>query len=162
MKKHVVPKTLWTNPIHFLAFGFGSGASPVAPGTCGTLAAIPLYWILQGLSLPIYLVITAVLTGIGVGLCEIACRDTGVHDNPGVVWDEIAGYLITMIAAPKGWVWIGLGFVLFRLFDIWKPWPIRWLDRRVGGGLGVMLDDVVAAIYAWLILQAIFLIGVIE
>lgn len=160
MKKHVVPTTVWTNPIHFLAFGFGSGVVPVAPGTFGTVAAIPLYWLMQGLTLPVYIAITGLVTLVGIWLCDVACRDTGVHDNPGVVWDEIAGYLITMIAAPQGWLWTVWGFLLFRLFDIWKPWPIRWFDRRVDGGFGVMLDDVLAAVYAWLVLQGSYLIWV--
>jgi phosphatidylglycerophosphatase A len=81
----------------------------------------------------------------------------GVHDHPGIVWDEIAGYLLTMVAAPKGWLWVWLGFGLFRLFDIWKPWPIRWLDRHVQGGLGIMVDDTLAAIYALIGLQLLAL-----
>lgn len=149
------PKTIWTNPIHFLAFGFGSGAAPWAPGTFGTLAAVPIYWFLQDLPFLTYCAITAFVFMIGIWLCDVACKDTGVHDHPGVVWDEIAGYLITMIAAPKGWFWIILGFLLFRIFDIWKPWPILAIDQKVQGGFGVMLDDLLAAVYAWISLQVI-------
>jgi phosphatidylglycerophosphatase A len=155
MRKHSVPKTIWTNPIHFLAFGFGSGAMPIAPGTFGTLAAIPIYFLLRELSLPVYTVILLFIIGIGIWICDVAARDTGVHDHPGIVWDEIAGYLLTMWAAPKGIGWLGLGFIFFRLFDIWKPWPIRWLDRKVQGGLGIMVDDLLAAVYAWLLMHGI-------
>jgi len=152
-----VPPSIWRNPIHFLAFGFGSGAMPVAPGTFGTLAAVPIYFWLQPLSLWIYLAVVMAVTFVGIWLCHVTSRDLGVHDHSGIVWDEIAGYLITMIAAPPGWQWMVFGFVLFRFFDILKPWPIGWVDRRVHGGLGIMLDDVLAALYAWAILQAVAL-----
>lgn len=154
-----IPQSVWRNPIHFLAFGFGSGAMPVAPGTFGTLVAIPIYLLMAPLSLWLYLAIVTGITVLGVWLCHVTSRDLGVHDHPGIVWDEIAGYLITMIAAPTGWLWVLLGFVLFRVFDIIKPWPIGWADRRVSGGLGIMLDDVLAAVYAWLLLQVIFILA---
>lgn len=154
-----IPQSVWRNPIHFLAFGFGSGAMPVAPGTFGTLVAIPIYLLMEPLSLWLYLAIVTGITVLGVWLCHVTSRDLGVHDHPGIVWDEIAGYLITMIAAPTGWLWVLLGFVLFRIFDIIKPWPIGWADRRVSGGLGIMLDDVLAAVYAWLLLQVIFILA---
>jgi len=155
MKGNAVPKSVWRNPIHFLAFGCGSGALPVAPGTFGTLVAVPIYLLLEPLALPRYLLIVIVMTLIGIVLCHITARDIGVHDHGGIVWDEIAGYLLTMAAAPSGWQWIVLGFVLFRLFDIVKPWPIRLADKQVSGGFGIMLDDVLAAGYAWIILQSI-------
>jgi phosphatidylglycerophosphatase A len=143
------------NPVHLLAFGFGAGCSPKAPGTMGTLLAVGIYLPLSQLSLTVYLaVLVAVILG-GIWLCDKAARDLGVHDHPGIVWDEIAGYLLTMVAAPRGWLWIGLGFALFRLFDIWKPWPISWLDRRIGGGFGIMLDDLVAGVFAALCLQGL-------
>lgn len=146
---------IWRNPVHFFAFGFGLGCFPKAPGTFGTLAAIPLYLLLQPLSIVPY---TLTLLGgfvVGIWLCERVAQDLGVHDHPSIVWDEIIGYLVTMIVAPPGWVWIVLGFVLFRFFDILKPWPIRPVDRRLRGGIGIMLDDVLAAVYAWLILQTL-------
>ncbi len=153
------PPSVWRNPIHFAAFGFGAGAIKVAPGTCGTLVAIPLYILLQDVSLLMYIFITAALFLLGVWLCQITTRDLGVHDHPGIVWDEIIGYLITMTAAPTGivagWMWIVLGFALFRLFDIWKPWPINLLDRHVKGGFGVMIDDVIAGVYAWLLMHGV-------
>lgn len=162
MTKHMkgranTPPSVWRNPIHFAAFGFGAGAIKIAPGTFGTLAAIPLCILLQDLPLLMYISITAALFLLGVWLCQITTRDLGVHDHPGIVWDEIVGYLITMIAAPAGWLWIVLGFALFRFFDIWKPWPINLLDRHVKGGFGVMIDDVMAGVYAWLVMQGIYL-----
>ncbi len=142
-----------TNPIHLLAFGFGAGLAPKAPGTFGTLAAVPFYLLLARLPLGAYLAILAVVILAGIWICGRASRDLGVHDHPGVVWDEFAGFFVTMIAAPAGWLWVVAGFVLFRVFDILKPWPIGWLDRRVGGGLGIMLDDLLAGAYAWVVLQ---------
>ena len=151
-RQTITPGFVFGHPLHLLAFGGGAGLSPVAPGTAGTLIAVPIYWAMQTLSLPLYIAATAVLFVIGIWLCGVTVRHIGVHDHSGVVWDEIVGYLIVMTAAPSGWPWIVAGFVLFRLFDIWKPWPINWLDRHVRGGLGVMLDDAVAGGYVWVIL----------
>ena len=145
-----------TNPIHFLAFGFGSGLAPIAPGTFGTLAAIPLYLIMQPLSLTVYLLITTVVCVIGIWICGKSSEMLGVHDHSGIVWDEFAGYFITMIAAPTGWIWILIGFALFRLFDIWKPWPISVLDKQVHGGLGIMVDDILAGVFALIGLQIMY------
>ncbi len=142
-----------SDPVHFLALGFGSGLAPHAPGTFGTLAAVPLYLLLAGLPLWIYLAVTAVACTAGIWICDRAARDFGVHDHPAIVWDEIAGFLVTMIAAPAGVIWIVAGFLLFRFFDIFKPWPIGLLDRRVQGGLGIMLDDLLAGVYAAMVLQ---------
>lgn len=138
---------------HFLALGLGSGLAPKAPGTFGTLAAIPFYLVLQGLPLWAYLLMLVLAFVLGVWLCEVTARNLGVHDHPGIVWDEFVGYWLTMAVAPQGWQWVVLGFVLFRFFDILKPWPIRMADRRLGGGFGIMFDDVLAGIYAWLVLQ---------
>jgi len=146
-------KRVLSSPIHFLAFGFGTGLSPIAPGTFGTLAAIPIYLLIQPLSLPIYLAIVIAISLLGIWLCGRSQDELGLHDPGGIVWDEIAGYLITMILAPTGWLWIILGFIFFRIFDIWKPWPIRWVDSKVEGGLGVMLDDIIAAVFAFAALQ---------
>ncbi len=132
----------------WLAIGFGAGLVPVAPGTWGTLAGVALYLLLEPLPWPAYAAITAAAFGFGVWLCGRAARRLGRHDHRSIVWDEIVGYLVTMIAAPSGWPWVVGGFALFRLFDIVKPWPIRLVDRRVGGGLGVMLDDLLAAVFA--------------
>ncbi|WP_366760432.1 phosphatidylglycerophosphatase A [uncultured Thiodictyon sp.] len=136
--------------ILFLAQGFGSGRAPWAPGTFGTLPGVALYLLLAGLGLTLgpYLAVTAVLLLIGIPLCGLAAQALGRSDPPSVVWDEIVGYLITMIAIAPSWPAVVAGFAAFRLFDIWKPWPIGWIDRQVGGGLGIMLDDVVAGLMA--------------
>lgn len=148
-------QTVLKSPIHFLAFGFGSGLSPKAPGTMGTLAAIPLYLLLVELPLAGYVLVLLAATLFGVWLCGESSRLLGVHDHGGIVWDEFVGFWITMLLAPAGWWWILAGFVLFRLFDIWKPWPVRIADRKVHGGLGIMLDDILAGGYAWLVLQSL-------
>jgi len=154
------PVTPLRNPIHLLACGLGSGAAPFAPGTFGTLIAIPLYLLMAPLELTYFVAITALLFLIGIPLCGITANDLDVHDHPGIVWDEVVGYLITMIAAPSGWLWVGVGFLLFRLFDILKPWPIRWVDRRVGGGFGIMFDDLLAGLFAFAVLQlAVYLLA---
>jgi phosphatidylglycerophosphatase A len=152
-------KTVFASPVHFLAFGFGSGLSPKAPGTMGTLAAIPLYLLLAGLPLWGYMLAVVLVSLAGIWICGESSRRLGVHDHGGIVWDEFAGFLLTMAAAPPGWAWIMLGFALFRLFDIWKPWPIRVADRQVHGGLGIMLDDWLAGVYAWLVLQLVALLA---
>ena len=152
MKRNRVPHSVWRNPVHFLACGFGSGAAPVAPGTFGTLAAIPIYLLLEPLPVWVFLAIVTLLFFVGIELCEQTAKDFGVHDHGGIVWDEIVGYQITMIVAPPGWLWVIAGFLLFRFFDILKPWPIRSLDRNVTGGLGIMVDVVLAGIYAALAL----------
>ncbi len=144
---------VWRNPVHFLAFGFGSGLAPKAPGTFGTLVAVPLYLLMTLLPLWGYLLVLVASAVLGIYLCGRTARDMGVHDHPGIVWDEFVGFWITMLLVPTDWYWILAGFVLFRLFDIWKPWPIRVVDQRVEGGLGIMLDDVLAGIYALLVLQ---------
>ncbi len=148
-------KKVLSSPVHFLAFGFGSGLAPFAPGTFGTLAAVPLYLLMQSLSLPLYLLVTAVVCVVGIWICGRSSELLGVHDHSGIVWDEFAGYFITMIAAPAGWLWIVVGFALFRLFDIWKPWPISVLDKQVHGGLGIMVDDILAGVFALIGVQII-------
>lgn len=149
-------KSIWKNPIHFIACGFGAGALPFAPGTWGTLIAIPLYLVLQPLPLALYISIVGIAGLVGIWLCRVTAQDMGVHDHPSIVWDEIVGYWLTMIAAPAGWMWIWLGFLLFRIFDVWKPWPIRWIDQRIQGGFGIMFDDILAGLYAWICLQSIY------
>ncbi len=136
------------NPRHLLSLGFGSGLAPVAPGTFGTLVAVPLYLLLAQLSLPWYLLVVAIAFGVGVYLCQYTSDALGVHDHGGIVWDEFVGYWITMIAVPLAWQWILLGFVLFRVFDIVKPWPVKVADVKMKGGFGIMLDDVLAGLYA--------------
>lgn len=150
--------SLLKNPIHALSLGFGTGLAPKAPGTFGTLIGVALYWLLCSLqlSLALYIAVTVLCFVIGVWICGYTAKALGVHDHPAIVWDEVVGYLITMTFAPSDWYWILAGFVLFRLFDIWKPWPIRVIDRGVHGGFGIMLDDVLAGVYAAIALNLIF------
>lgn len=148
---------LLKDPVHFLALGFGSGLSPKAPGTAGTLMAVPLYLLIEPLSWPVYLAVVLMTALAGIAICDISARRLGVHDHPGIVWDEFVGYWITMFLAPAGWLWIVVGFVLFRIFDILKPWPIRWLDRHVAGGFGIMIDDVLAGIFALGVMHGLYL-----
>lgn len=131
-----------------LAFGFGSGLAKKAPGTMGTLASIPMYYCLIRFFESWYLAVLVLTAVLGIWICGKAAKDIGVHDHGGIVWDEIVGYLLTMYWVPFSWQNVILGFVFFRLFDILKPWPINWLDRHVSGGVGIMLDDVVAALMA--------------
>jgi phosphatidylglycerophosphatase A len=139
-----------------IATGFGVGtAAPVAPGTFGTMLAIPLYLVLHLLSPLHYALVLVALFVLGVWACGVHERETGEHDPGTVVFDEVVGFLITMFMAPAGLVWVAIGFVLFRLFDIWKPFPIRRLDRDVPGGLGAMLDDAVAGVYALVAMQVL-------
>ena len=146
---------LLLNPVHFLSLGFGSGLLPKAPGTYGTLAAIPVYLLVSQFELPIYLLITLLMFITGIYICGYTSQKLGMDDHPAIVWDEIVGFLITMIMVPVGWMWILAGFLLFRLFDILKPWPISVLDRRLKGGIGIMLDDVLAGVFAALVLHFI-------
>jgi len=139
------------DPVHWLAFGFGSGLMPFAPGTWGSLPGIALWWLLP--KDPLFMAVVA--TGLflaGIWICGVSSRRLGVHDHGGIVWDEIAGMYITLMVIPAEPVWIVLAFLAFRAADIIKPWPIRDLDHSLGGGLGIMLDDVVAALYAALLL----------
>ncbi|CAD7850345.1 MAG: Phosphatidylglycerophosphatase A (EC 3.1.3.27) [Olavius algarvensis Gamma 3 endosymbiont] len=131
-----------------MSLGFGSGLAPVAPGTFGTLVAVPFYLLLAQLSLPWYLLAVNLGFAIGVYICQYTSDALGVHDHGGIVWDEFVGYWITMIAVPFAWQWILLGFVLFRGFDIVKPWPVKIADKKIKGGFGIMLDDVLAGLYA--------------
>ncbi|MDH5445761.1 MAG: phosphatidylglycerophosphatase A [Gammaproteobacteria bacterium] len=150
-----LPVKLLLNPAHFLSFGFGSGYMPFAPGTFGTLAAIPVFLLLSQFSISTYVLISLGMALLGIVLCSYTSQALGVHDHSGIVWDEIVGYLITMFMVPATLMNIAIGFALFRLFDIWKPWPIRQLDKNIHGGLGIMLDDVIAGIFAAIILQII-------
>ena len=141
--------------LHWLAFGAGAGLAPRAPGTAGTAAAIPIYLVVAAQPIAAYLVVTALVIAAGVWACGRTARDLGVHDHPGIVLDEIAGFLVTMTALPLDWRWIAAGFVAFRLLDIVKPWPISLADRRIGGGFGIMLDDVIAGAIACAALHAV-------
>lgn len=140
-----------------LAFGLGSGMSPVMPGTLGTLVAVPLYWFMSYLPLEWYIALTGAGAFFGVYICGYTSSQLGVHDHPGIVWDEFVGFWITMTAVPRDWYWILVGFVIFRMIDIIKPWPISIADRKIHGGFGIMLDDVLAGFISLACLQlAIF------
>lgn len=144
---------LLRNPVQLLAFGFGSGLSPRAPGTAGTVLAVPLYLLIAPLDMALYTGVLLLAVVLGVWVCDVASRQLEVHDHPGIVWDEFVGYWITMWAVPADWLWILAGFAVFRIYDIVKPWPISVLDRRVGGGLGIMVDDMLAGVMACLTLH---------
>ncbi|AEF99069.1 phosphatidylglycerophosphatase A family protein [Methylomonas methanica] len=144
------------DPVLLLAFGFGSGLSKKMPGTMGTLAAVPIYLLLiQGPGW-VYVAVTIISLLAGISICDKAAQKLQVHDYGGIVWDEIAGFLITMCWLPFSWQSLLAGFALFRFFDIVKPWPIKWLDRHVEGGFGIMLDDVVAALFAAAVMRIWF------
>ena len=141
-----------TNPVTFLAFGFGTGLVPGMPGTAGTLVGVVLAWLTLPMGLLAQFMVAIALIAVGFWLCGEAARRVGVHDHPGIVWDEIAAmYLLLVVAAPEITAWAA-AFLLFRLMDILKPWPIRDLDHRLSGGVGIMLDDLLAALYAAVLL----------
>ncbi len=144
---------LMHSPASFLALGFGTGLAPVAPGTVGTVPGVLLCLLISGLPLVGYVGVVAAAAAIGVWACGSTSRQLGTHDHGGIVWDEIVSFLITMIAVPVSAVTLLIGFLLFRVFDILKPWPIGWLDEKVDGGLGIMIDDVVAGLLACLCLH---------
>jgi phosphatidylglycerophosphatase A len=152
-----VPQAVWHNPLYFMAFGLGSGAMPVAPGTFGTLMAIPFYLLLRPLPLYAYLAFVLAFIIFSSWISDRISKEIHEHDHPGMCIDEFAGFFVTMIGAPHGFWWVILGFVLFRLFDIWKPWPINYIDKNIHGGFGMILDDVVAGIFAMGIIQTIAL-----
>ena len=145
-----------TNPIQFLALGFGSGLAPKAPGTFGTLAAVPLFLLMSGLTPLIYALVVVVVCVAGVYICGKAASDVGVHDHGAIVWDEFAGFFITMFMVPVSWQSVLVGFILFRVFDIVKPWPISIADKKLTGGFGIMFDDVLAGLFALVIMHLIF------
>jgi phosphatidylglycerophosphatase A len=136
------------DPVHLLAFGFGTGLSPWAPGTVGTALAVPLAWLM--LDWPFawrVATVAAVILG-GIAICGASARRLGVHDHPAIVLDEIAAMMALALLLPQHSAWFASAFILFRFFDIAKPWPIREVDHRLGGGLGIMLDDLMAALCA--------------
>ena len=136
--------------------GFGSGLAPKAPGTFGTLAAIPVFLGLALLSPVSYFIAILVMSIAGIYICGKAATDVGVHDHPAIVWDEFVGFFITMFMVPVSWQSVLVGFVLFRLFDIFKPWPISFVDKNMSGGFGIMFDDILAGVFALVIMQLIF------
>ena len=147
MQQGELVRAVMRDPVHWPAFGFGLGLMPVAPGTFGSLLGIPLWWFTPPV-LWAQLLVAVVVVVAGVWICGESARRIGVHDHGGIVWDEVAGMYLTLLVVPREFLWIVASFLAFRLFDILKPWPIRDLDHRLQGGLGIMLDDVMAALYA--------------
>lgn len=154
-------KKIWQDPMYFMAFGFGLGTLPKAPGTWGSLLGIAFFCLFANYVWWQYLLILSVFFGFGVWLCGRVSTDLGVHDHSGIVWDEVVGMMLTLFAFKASFTAILLGFILFRVFDILKPWPISWADQKVKGGLGIMLDDVLAGLMAWCCLLLLSLIGII-
>lgn len=152
---------LLTRPVQLLALGFGSGLSPKAPGTVGSLAALPFFWLLLFLPAWDYVLVMVVSSALGVYFCQSTADDLGVHDHPAIVWDEFVGMWIALFPLSLvsfEWHWLIVSFVLFRIFDILKPWPISYVDKQVHGGWGIMLDDILAGIAAAIILYLILLL----
>jgi phosphatidylglycerophosphatase A len=150
-----IPASALREPVHLLALGFGSGLVPVAPGTFGSLVGLVLaLLVLQAGWWPA--LFAAVLASVaGIWICGESARRLGVHDHPSIVWDEVAGMMLVMLAAPTTWWGAVIAFALFRLFDVWKPWPIREVDHGMRGGAGIMLDDILAALWAVVVLLLI-------
>jgi phosphatidylglycerophosphatase A len=155
-----MPKPDIRNPVHLVAAGFGSGLAPRAPGTFGSLAALLPWWPLHFLPPLQYWLAIALGAALGIAVCGRTARDLRTHDHGAIVWDEFIGLWIALAAIPTAAAdalalgAAAAGFALFRLFDIWKPWPISWCDRRIRGGFGIMLDDVLAGLLALAVLSA--------
>lgn len=153
-------KPHWRNPIHLIAAGFGSGSAPRAPGTFGTLAALIPWWLLHFMPAPLYWAAIGIGFFLGIYICGKTARDLRTHDHGAIVWDEFIGLWIALAWIPisGAWlstsIWIAAGFLLFRLFDIWKPWPISWCDKHVHGGFGIMFDDMLAGFAALAVLSS--------
>lgn len=150
-----IPEKVWQDPLYFIGFGFGAGAMPFAPGTFGTLMAIPFYLLFRSLPPAAYLSVILIFILFSSYLSHYLSKAIHEHDHPGMCIDEFVGYFVTMSFAPHHWTFIVLGFVLFRLFDIWKPWPIGWIDKHVTSGFGMVLDDVLAGFYSFILLQGL-------
>lgn len=148
-------KFLLAHPVHFFALGFGSGLARKAPGTFGTLIGLPLFYLISNEALSNQLIVIATLFMIGVYFCDHTGKTLGVSDHGSIVWDEIVAMMLVLTIAPNQWGWWFVAFLLFRLFDIWKPFPIRQCDAKIKGGFGVMFDDLLAAIYAMISMKAL-------
>lgn len=156
-------KFLFAHPAHLIAFGFGSGLAPKAPGTVGTVLGLPLFWLIAAAApdLPNQIILLIASFLLGVWACGRTGRALGVSDHGGMVWDEIVAFALVLMFtpvvsfSPVGMLWTALAFGLFRLFDIVKPWPIRIADARMKNGFGVMFDDLLAAAYAIAIIKGL-------
>jgi phosphatidylglycerophosphatase A len=150
-------KFVFAHPAHLIAFGFGSGLAPKAPGTAGTLLGLPLFWLVVAVApdLPNRIILLIATFVLGIWACGRSGRALGVADHGGMVWDEIVAFALVLLFTPAGWLWLALAFALFRLFDILKPWPIRLADTHLKGGFGVMFDDLLAALYAIAVIKGL-------
>jgi phosphatidylglycerophosphatase A len=150
-------KFLLAHPAHLVAFGFGTGLAPKAPGTVGTLLGLPLFWLVVAIAqdLPNQIIFLIATFLLGIWACGRTGRALGVADHGGMVWDEIVAFALVLLFTPAGWLWIAVAFALFRLFDILKPWPIRLADTHFKSGFGVMFDDLLAALYAIAIIKGL-------
>ncbi len=156
MKNTPIPKGfILSAPGHFISLGFGTGLSPVAPGTVGTVVGLPLFLLVQLFPLGVQIALVVALFVFGCYICDITGQALGVPDHGGIVWDEIVAYCMVLMTVPQGWLWWLAAFVAFRIFDILKPAPIGWFDRRFKNGFGVMVDDLLAAFYAIAVLAAL-------
>lgn len=155
LERQTLNKVALGSPAGWLAFGFGSGLSPFAPGTMGTLVAVPFTFALKGLDDTAYWLLLLLLFLLGIKICGQVSRKLGVHDHGGIVWDEMVGYWLAVAFVPLQWQWLLAAFLLFRFFDIFKPWPIRQIDKKISGGFGIMVDDIVAALFTIVILAVL-------
>lgn len=151
----VSARVLLRSPLGVIGCGFGAGLSPVAPGTVGTLVAVVPYLWLQHLSPSAYIAVVLLAAALGVWAGNVVIKRLGQEDPSAFVWDEFVGFWITMAFAPPGWIWILAGFAAFRFFDVLKPWPVSFADRKLKGGFGAMLDDVLAGLYALGLMQVL-------
>ncbi len=159
MNKKLSNEQISDNALYYAAFGFGAGFAKKAPGTVGTVMGIPVYLLTSAGGFPVFVVLTLIFSLLGIYICGETAKALGVHDHPGIVWDEIVGFMVTMLFVPFSWSAVLVGFILFRFFDIIKPWPISYIDRHVSGGLGIMLDDLLAGLFSALLLSWIYSSG---
>lgn len=144
------------SPSGIIAMGFGSGLSPFAPGTAGSLAALPFAWYLKLLPLWAFGLVVVLATVLGFYVCGVVGKHLGVHDHGSIVWDEFCGMWLTLMVVPQDWLWFVVGFFVFRFFDIVKVWPANWFDRQCPNGFGVMMDDIMAGLWSALVLWGLY------
>ncbi len=144
---------LWKYPVHFLACGFGTGLIPFLPGTFGSLCGVLFYWFMAPLRPAVYLGIVVPLAVAGIFICELTAQDYGAIDPGFIVWDEIVGFLVAMYLVQRNWRWALAGFLVFRAFDVWKPYPIHLFEEGPHLGLSIMADDIGAGVYTAIILH---------
>ncbi len=149
---------IWKYPVHWLAYGFGTGLVPFAPGTFGSLIGVAVFWFMASMSPVPYAIVVAAMFAAGIFICGHTARDVGAVDPGFIVYDEVVGFLVAMYLLPAEWRWIVGGFAVYRVFDIWKPFPIHWVEDKLGLGSGIMVDDVIAGIYTLVVLYIVRLL----